>query len=146
MNVKLLRAVKRAILEEPRRINMREGCKLVRGKNSPACGTVGCIAGWAMLLDRRKHASESLRTAAKRVPASWDDMEAPSQALLNLPNDKWERLVYIWNWPDDLKEAYYACEERPGGPYSSVDPAKAKKAAQITARRIERFIRTGGAQ
>lgn len=60
----LLQDVKQAILEEPRRLNMNHvavkvesGSRLsatVKGKRvllpNPTCGTVGCFAGWTMML------------------------------------------------------------------------------------------------
>jgi hypothetical protein len=51
----LLRAVKRAILQEPRRANMGVyTCKLQPTTQyfhpAPTCGTVGCFAGWVSIL------------------------------------------------------------------------------------------------
>ncbi len=47
----LLRDVKRAITEEPKRANMGTYCCLQSPKNNgPRCGTVGCFAGWVELL------------------------------------------------------------------------------------------------
>ena len=55
INVKLLRKVRRHILAEPKRVNM--GRFIYRKKDDPemlewwpACGTVACIAGWAVTL------------------------------------------------------------------------------------------------
>lgn len=61
INVELLNKVKRHILENPRRLNMnyviaRKGEKEVQlhpsnfSRRWPSCGTVGCIAGWTVLL------------------------------------------------------------------------------------------------
>lgn len=50
----LLEDVREAILAEPKRANMRvyvEGWHPWRG--GPACGTVGCLAGWIALLSGR---------------------------------------------------------------------------------------------
>lgn len=49
----LLRDVQKAIIEEPRRANMGVyTCKLNPDTDpyAPACGTVGCVAGWISLL------------------------------------------------------------------------------------------------
>jgi len=50
----LLNAVKRAIREEPKRVDMSLFCD-TRSKSDggPACGTVGCFAGWVAILGRR---------------------------------------------------------------------------------------------
>ena len=60
----LLNDVARAITEEPRRINMRWWTFFFQGEalnnwanqlhqeDLPACGTVGCIAGWCCFLTR----------------------------------------------------------------------------------------------
>ncbi len=59
MNIDLLMSIKEKILEEPKRLNMSVWyCKRdtvlslwdVYGKAEPPCGTVACIAGWALLL------------------------------------------------------------------------------------------------
>jgi hypothetical protein len=55
MNVKLLRRIQKHILAEPKRLDM--GNFIVRKSDGlgslvrfPKCGTVGCIAGWAVTL------------------------------------------------------------------------------------------------
>lgn len=53
----LLQDVKRAILAEPRRINMglfvdTTADQLLPENKVPACGTVGCFAGWVSILGR----------------------------------------------------------------------------------------------
>lgn len=55
MNVKLLREVAEHILEEPKRFQMetfisRDMDFFRRRHIAPACGTVGCIAGWTCIL------------------------------------------------------------------------------------------------
>jgi hypothetical protein len=59
INVKLLRKVQKHILAEPKRVNM--GTFIYRKKDEPdmcekwpACGTVACIAGWAVTLSQKK--------------------------------------------------------------------------------------------
>ena len=47
----LLKDVKRAITEEPKRASMRVyRQEILPNKGGPACGTVGCFAGWVSLL------------------------------------------------------------------------------------------------
>jgi hypothetical protein len=57
----LLQDVKRAIFGEPKRVTM--GCFIGRkdpDENGPACGTVGCFAGWVNILsgNRSHHADD----------------------------------------------------------------------------------------
>lgn len=53
VNVKLLRRIKKHILEEPKRFDMqfiRHPLIGIQKAKIPACGTVCCIAGWAIKL------------------------------------------------------------------------------------------------
>ena len=56
MNVRLLRKIRKHILENPKRLDM--GVFLFREKTHPhyykypECGTVGCLAGWACVLSK----------------------------------------------------------------------------------------------
>lgn len=53
MNTRLLRRVAKHIAEEPRRLDMYKIAGHVAEDESfnPPCGTVGCIAGWACMLE-----------------------------------------------------------------------------------------------
>ena len=47
----LLKDVRKAILDEPLRVNMKTVvAKRKPSEGGPACGTVGCLAGWTLLL------------------------------------------------------------------------------------------------
>ena len=121
MNVRLLRKVKKHILEEPRRFQMdgyvhrgRPGSMFedlgLRYK-VPDCGTVACIAGWAQCL-------------------SGGD-SSPMEALgLHGYED---RLFFMWNWPMNLRKRFYAAKTM-------------RTRAKIAAERIEHFIKTKGAE
>lgn len=52
LNVKLLEKIKKHLKEEPKRYHQGKWVEEVSvwDANAPACGTVGCIAGWAVLL------------------------------------------------------------------------------------------------
>lgn len=53
MNVPLLRKVQAAILEEPKRLDMGSWAyRTDHVDNGPKCGTVACIAGWAIILNK----------------------------------------------------------------------------------------------
>ncbi len=72
LNVELLRRVQTAILEEPRKLNMNVWMEKVPGRhpNPPPCGTVGCIAGWAVALGApEKRYLEDFRSYADEASA-----------------------------------------------------------------------------
>lgn len=55
INVELLKRIKEHLIAEPKRYNQKVWGKDVRGmKSAPACGTQGCIAGWAVFLSYPK--------------------------------------------------------------------------------------------
>ena len=57
LNIEMLQRIKKLILEEPRRLEMDSWGYIVPKEQAvldeklPPCGTVGCIAGWANILD-----------------------------------------------------------------------------------------------
>jgi hypothetical protein len=138
MNVKLLRMVKKHILEEPRRFDMgtfgstfasRFHFKSVTGealRNFPPCGTVACIAGWAIGVNASKPKSFFRKISYGQIaPLATAELE------LSIPEK--DRLFYQENWPTRYYTAY----------------AKAKSPAdraRVAARRIEHFIKTNGAE
>lgn len=131
MNKELLLRVKAHILEEPRRLNMSNwmdrveigaeiahiyesgSVHIMRQDEVPPCGTVGCIAGWAAVLDG--------------VPmddiGGWAGREA-----LGLNEFEGGELFYPGYWPnrDDYYE-YKGC-------------GNAQQRAQVVARVIDAFI------
>jgi len=65
----LLQDVKRAILEEPKRLNMGFYASFGRfGPKEPACGTVGCFAGWVSILSQAERLGRE-KTRGSRFPA-----------------------------------------------------------------------------
>ena len=70
VNVKLLRAVKRLIQEEPRRLDMHVwGRKVTQDrKSAPPCGTTACLAGWIVL--------------AATPPYEWEDVVGDSESKM----------------------------------------------------------------
>lgn len=124
--IKLLRKVKRHILEEPRRFKMY--CTITQGIPNkgyynaddnksevrfPSCGTAACIAGWIVILtdDKDWRPIGVLRRA---------------QIILGLGPDQASTLFYPHDW-------YYKHE------YFKARSQKAR--ARIAAKEIERFIR-----
>lgn len=132
--VRLLRRVKKHILEEPRRLDMSDWVET--SKVSP-CGTTACIAGWTLLLklppkERRAvlvepdaYVKRDMLTAGERAMF----LEHAENAL-ELDRCQSMRLFYDDNWPKGFDRAF--------------DKACSRKArAQVTADRIEHFIKTG---
>jgi len=124
MNVKLLRKVKKHILEEPKRFLMTSideygepGSDTGYGGKFAKCGTAACICGWAGILMGLKS----------------DDIDFESAGeLLGLDEGQQQRLFEPGMWP----------EEFVGG---TSDDGKLKT-ARIAAARIEHFIKTKGAE
>lgn len=107
MNVKLLRKIKKHILEEPRRFLMRTFMvrkNEVIGKtfNSDSyqqipfakCGTAACIGGWAVLL------SDGMDAPIGSV------RERASQLLGLSPNDMHSEVYEVDFWPEEFSVAY----------------------------------------
>lgn len=139
INVKLLRAVKRAILEEPKRLDMSDGIARASGSTAPRCGTVGCIGGWTVLLDACDRLGDSrIAVVAEKVNKQWWDdfgelgIGSTAKKLLRLRSGQAKRLFFIDDWPPKLAKAYIEA----AGNY--------KAAAKIAAKRIDLFIRTKG--
>jgi hypothetical protein len=134
--VKLLKRVKKYILEEPRRLEMNiTGCAVdPREDNSnPPCGTVGCIAGWACVLGKGlEKASPAIR--AQRM--TW----ISGQELLHLSNEEAARLFTepeasfyfdMMGWPQRFTKRY-------------LDAVRPATRAKVTVERIDHFIKTHG--
>ena len=125
MNTKLLRKVKKVVLEEPRRLDManwiQTNMTALPAEERPPCGTVACIAGWAIHLSGVDPAL---------TPGAYSEI---ANGLLGLDEDQGRRLYYTGSWPESFDEAYHAAET-------------AQERAQIAARRIDHFIKTKGAE
>jgi hypothetical protein len=141
VNVKLLRAVQRAILAEPSRLDMEVPLSTNPWdvERMPTCGTVGCIAGWALVLDKggrtRKEPKAVADTIIKKAAdpyLRWSQLRPKALKVLRLSPEQGQRLFQVENWPHELWEKH-----DDAGPQT-------KKAAQVTAARIDRFIETRG--
>lgn len=121
MNVKLLRKVKRHILEEPKRFDMDYALR--RSAESP-CGTVGCIAGWAAILNGDVQLDGPLISG-------WDEIKNIASSALDIPAYPTPTIFYEHNWPAELFNAFTSARTR-------------GRRAKIAAQAIEHFIRTKG--
>jgi hypothetical protein len=144
INVKLLREVKKMILEEPRRLDMDTWASNAREYGTPKderppCGTVACIAGWTAILDYV--GSRGKMPKGKALINLSDNAEATAQELLGLTSEQAARLFdspaerwFSKNlWPQKFVDAYLAAKTP-------------QQRARVTASRIEHFIRTKGAE
>lgn len=114
----LLKAVKKAILEEPRRANMRVyACSKTGGRLAPACGTVGCFAGWVAIL------------AGMRADYYIDDGDA--RTILGTD------LNYSFEGSDGMD--WYVFNQGEGDACASTAPGTVAHARAVIAR-IDRFI------
>lgn len=59
VNVKLLKKVRALIVKEPKKLDMRTWANRINKRDiipnvDPPCGTIACLAGWAILASRPK--------------------------------------------------------------------------------------------
>lgn len=123
MNTELLLKVKAAILAEPRKFVMEDYIAI--DPASP-CGTVCCIAGHAIAIDRNW---PSLKTGLKSDISFF----AAGKEALQISSIQACYLFDLCDWPEDLLERYKFSET-------------AQERAQIAAERIDCFISTNGAE
>lgn len=126
MNVRLLRKVKKHILEEPKRLLMTywrvnkktDGRESLPGNHAgfASCGTAACIAGWAWTLEHPR----------KRFP----EMSTKVAELLGINPAERFRLFSVAQWPTQFQHQF----RDDGSPES----------AKVAAARIEHFIKTKG--
>lgn len=130
MNIKLLRRVQKFLLAEPRRFDM---CNWVQAAEysvlleKPPCGTACCIAGAAVILDRKIDPGKAL--------AALNGVNIPNAArtALGLTFGQEDQLFYTGGWPQKFQDAYYQAKTP-------------LQRAKIGVARIDRFIKTKGAE
>lgn len=128
MNVELLTRVKEAILAAPQLLDMSDW-------NHPInCGTAHCIAGWACALDGWEMQSPINSCMITKPDNRNSDTEQVARDLLCLSSEQSDKLFYASRWLLDHKHPYY--ETKKGS----------QERAEITAKRIDHFIATEGAE
>lgn len=138
--VYLLRKVQKAILEEPKRINMKfwgrkYGKDIVAVREGsasyqhyiPPCGTIGCIAGWGAVLGTKSAMKMNTKEFAEFIYTADDRMIR----LSKLSYEQANRLFYNDNWPARFENKLRR--------YNTGTPQYAK----VVSDRIEHFILTG---
>lgn len=138
MNVKLLQAIKKHILAEPKRLDMGNwGFKRDKANDGPACGTVGCIAGWAVLLTHPSligRKEDFTPAKLKKFSNAMGNAEEDAPGLLKINIGTADRLFYVDRWPEPFRQDYLDAES--GG--------DRKAMAKATAARIDSLISMGG--
>lgn len=88
----LLASIQKLILEEPKRYNqnswvwlLEEGFDPEYVRRGPACGTIGCVAGWVSVLTLP-------RSAIKHLEELSDGISNHAQRLLGLDDDQADEL------------------------------------------------------
>lgn len=133
MNVRLLREIQKAVLEDPARLDMNVGlctAKYYREKfkdDGPRCGTVGCIAGHAVALA----GTPNIPTQGIRAWHCYDGIEQEALHLLDLERAQGNRLFHSVKWPEKYQDALNCAT------YGTAEYA------QVTSDRIDHFIATG---
>jgi len=143
MNKKELKAIAKAIVKDSIRFDMD---RWVNSNDAYApCGTVGCIAGWAIMREQMKGKKdlESWKKAGKLLSKEVNytsHFYAGDKAaeILKLTPSQAESLFHVSSWPQKFITKYYNVEY---GNYPK--PERRRKQAEITAERIEHFIKTG---
>lgn len=129
MNIKLLRKVQAKARKFPHTFDIGQWASPVKKDQRHPCGTVGCIAGNAVLIAE----PESLRAYLKLGEVACDP-EKIATRLLGLTEEQAVRLFFsMRGWPDEFHYAYQFA-------------TTAKERANIIIRRINIFIKTKGAQ
>jgi len=138
--VSILRKVKKHILEEPKRLDMEnwlivgDNVRIIYGRNAPACGTVGCIAGWVNVLGNSNYdynyfsSYRIAENAAEILKISYYPNYINEKYIITQGN--LAQLFVLHSWPSKYLNAYKKAKSPAGR-------------ARVTANRIEYFIWTG---
>lgn len=130
MNVKLIRRIQKAILAEPKRVNMSDWAfhpSWVAKRKLPRCNTVTCIAGWAVALDRKLRGAGLVAYDCDGV-----GIAAAGRKALDLPSDFYgPSLFSALRWPEPYASRI--------AKYNS----GTKRYAKVVAARLDYLIKEG---
>ncbi len=133
--IRLLRRVKRQILNEPASYN--QNYFGIRDLRSP-CGTAACIAGWCDIFANRVRDLESW---AEKARFGWSVELRANRALgLKAGDTRWLFATPQLGWPEPFKSQWAQTFKL------GADAKIRAQRAQIAAERIEHFIRTDAAE
>lgn len=149
-NKPLFAKIIKHIRAEPEALDMSRYVRSAQGCEG-ACGTVGCIAGWAVIL--AEPVMEPLLLSAFNVLRCETDYQSDrylkASGLLDSVPDRarlWLEisahqchvLFHVSNWPMKFQLSYEKAKSRGHDP-----EARQKKLAAITIQRIRHFMKTG---
>jgi hypothetical protein len=124
MNVEKLHQIKDSILQNPSQFDMGNWFGF---SDSSSCGTVACIAGWAIHHYENKNGERTLAESG-RFPLS-KHVDAVAQEILWLPNN---RLFFVSKWPMPLQESF------------ALAHGNRQRQAKVAAKVIDNYIETNG--
>lgn len=144
--IRLLRKVEAHILEEPKRYNQNTVCEIysparIKQRKGwggdvsfiPPCGTVACIGGWVNVLSGHRR-SKNLDLAKKTLGLTEEQSDRLFAGICYEPEfDCVELGDTSRQWPERFQVAYFKARTAAGR-------------ARVAVRRIEHFIKTGGAE
>lgn len=141
MNKKLLRKVKNHILKYPEAFDMSIYAQGTEFDVKHPCGTTACIAGWTCVLEKDSMPLKEqfkmlndIKTQEKYESLNLDfEWSRNARKLLGITPKQGEELFDTGSWPDE-----YAYPK--GELFSYLSP---RKQAEVAAKRIEHFIKTG---
>lgn len=137
VNVRKLRKLQKWILAEPRRFHMAYWAVGINHRlaqrQKPPCGTVACLAGNACLMEGWKFKPDSEGKNDLYLDKPNADIPDEASRILGLNTAEQMVLFHVDNWPATFYQEYN----------NAASPAEA---AEITAKRIDHFIKTKGAE
>lgn len=138
----LLEKIITVIETEPKRLDMNVVAVTKSGTKEgtrtadyfPACGTVGCIAGWAYMLatpdDVQVRIPKTNFMASVRAVLSGAGILQKAAQILEIETS-YHELFFVEHWPRVYRDAY------------RVNHLDRTERAEITVKRIRHFIKTG---
>ena len=150
MNKVLLRKIIRKIQRRPLTFSMSTWLEKADKENEGTpCGTVGCIAGWAVALSPdvspevqktldRFHAKEFVHFSIdNQIAGGQTRIKREAIRLLGITHGQARRLFFDDQWPVEFHREYT---------YPAYNEAIKLKNAKVAIRRIRHFIKTKGAE
>ena len=127
MNVELLKRIQEVIREEPRRLDMGSWGN---SSNRVPCGTVACIAGWAIALESGERGPQLENSLVDMIFVGGVEVEAAR--ILDLTPKQSGQLFFDAAWPEQFD--------------INAHSPQTPEYADVACRRIDHFIQTGGEQ
>jgi hypothetical protein len=116
--IAILREVIKLVEEEPRKLDMNRWAVQIpeykRNDTAPVCGTIGCIAGWTVMLHiteqqkmeaLKESETRSFQVALEDIVNAYSIEEA-ARDILNIDSYASDQLFYVENWPEAYANMY----------------------------------------